>query len=369
MRFTRNAAFAATALTSALLLAACGGSSDGGDTTAPTDAPVSDCATGSIKTAGSSAQANAMSVWITDYQIACPDATIDYQPVGSGAGVEQFIAGQTSFAGTDSAVTDEDLVAANARCEVGAAINIPMVGGAIAIAYNVEGLDSLTLTPTVLAGIFANNITKWNDPAIAALNSGANLPDATIARFHRSDSSGTTDNFSAFLAATAPDVWTFDGGKDWIAPGGQGAKGSDQVAASVEQTPNSMGYVELSFILEAENAKGALIDNGAGPVAPTSQNASNAITLATQVGTGDDLALQLDYAVSSADAYPIVLVTYETACQAGLPADQNPALVSSFLAFAASDAGQGLLSAEGYVPISGDLLTKVRASVASLATS
>ena len=266
-------------------------------------------------------------------------------------------------------MSGEELTAANERCNAGPAINIPMVGGAIAINYNLEGVDQLVLTPAVLAGIFANTITKWNDPAITALNSGASLPDATIAQFHRSDSSGTTDNFTKFLAATAPEAWTFEPGKDWVAPGGQGAKGSDQVAASVEQTPNSIGYVELSFILESGNVKGALIDNGAGPVAPTSENASNAIALATQVGTGNDLALELDYSVAAADAYPIVLVTYETACQTGLAADQNPALVKSFLTFAASDAGQSQLTDEGYVPITGELLTKVRAAVDSLSAS
>ncbi len=368
MKLTRTAALAATALTGALVLAACGGSSDGGDTASPTAAPSGDCVDGDIKAAGSSAQANAVTVWINQYQTACPGATIDYQPVGSGAGVEQFIAAQTSFAGTDSAVTEEDLAAANDRCSGGPAINIPLVGGAIAINYNVEGLDTLILTPDVIAGIFASEITKWNDPAIAAINPGAALPDASIAQFHRSDSSGTTDNFTKFLAATAPDVWTYGTGKDWTAPGGQGAKGSDQVAASVEQTPNSIGYVELSYILEAENSRGALVDNGAGPVEPTSANASNALTLAQQVGTGDDLALKLDYNVAAADAYPIVLVTYEAVCQAGLAADQNPALVKSFLTYAASDAGQGLLTGEGYVPISGDLLNKVRAAIDAMAS-
>lgn len=370
MKATRRAALAATALTSALVLAACGGSSDGGDTANPTNtAGPNDCVDGSIKAAGSSAQANAMSVWINTYQIACPDATIDYQPVGSGAGIEQFVAAQTSFAGTDSAAADEDLTAADARCNAGPAINIPNVGGAIAVNYNVEGLDGLILTPDVLAGIFASTITKWNDPAITAINPGASLPDASIAQFHRSDSSGTTDNFTKYLAATSPGVWTFGTGKDWLAPGGQGAKGSDQVAASVEQTPNSIGYVELSYILEAQNSKGALIDNGAGPVEPTSANASNALTLATQVSSGNNLALKLDYTVAAPDAYPIVLVTYQLVCQTGLAADQNPALVKSFLASTVTDAGQALLTEEGYVPISGDLLTKVRAAVDAITVS
>lgn len=369
MTRTRIAAVAATAISGALLLAACGGSSSS-DSSSGGSSAAGDitCVDGTIKAAGSSAQANAITEWITEYQTACAGATIDYQPVGSGAGVEQFIAKQTSFAGTDSAVKEDDLTAANERCGGGPAINIPMVGGAIAVAFNLEGVDSLVLDPAALAGIFAGTITKWNDPAIAALNSGVTLPDATIAQFHRSDSSGTTDNFTKYLAATAPDVWTFEPGKDWVAPGGQGSKGSDQVIASVESTPNSIGYVELSYVLDAQNAKAAAIDNGAGPVDATSANAANTISGAEIVGQGNDLALKIDYTVSAAGSYPIVLVTYEAVCQTGLGADQNPALVKAFLQYAASDAAQAQLTDAGYVPIAGDLLTKVRTAVDALSS-
>lgn len=367
---------AATLLTGTLILAACGGSSGGGSSTSASDGsssgstPPGDitCVDGSLKVAGSSAQANAISDWIMAYQTACPGSTIDYQPVGSGAGVEQFIAGQISFAGTDSAITGDNLAAANDRCMGGPAINIPMVGGAIAIAYNLEGVDSLVLNPDTLAGIFSNTITKWNDPAITALNPGVSLPDATIAQFHRSDSSGTTDNFTKYLSATAPSVWTFEPGKDWVAPGGQGAKGSDQVTASVENTPNAIGYVELSFVLDAQVAKAAQIDNGGGPVEASSANAAATIAGAALSGQGNDLTLSIDYSVKAPGQYPIVLVTYEAVCEQGLPTEQNPGLVKAFLQYAASDAAQAGLAESGYVPITGDLLTKVQAAVAALSS-
>jgi len=370
---TRLAAIAAATFAGALALTACGGSSDSGsssDSNSGGSSAAGDitCVDGSIKAAGSSAQANAITQWITAYQTACEGATIDYQPVGSGAGVEQFIAAQTSFAGTDSAMKDEDLAAANERCGGGPAINLPMVGGAIAVTYNLEGVDNLVLNPDTLAGIFASTITKWNDPAIAALNPDATLPDATIAQFHRSDSSGTTDNFTKYLAATAPGAWTFEPGKEWVAPGGQGAKGSDQVMASVDTTPNSIGYLELSYVLYAQTALAASIDNGGGPVEASIENAANTISGAEIVGEGDNLALKIDYTVSTPGAYPIVLVTYEGVCQTGLAADQNPALVKAFLQYAASDAAQGELIEAGYVPITGDLLTKVRAAVDAMSS-
>jgi phosphate transport system substrate-binding protein len=242
-----------------------------------------------------------------------------------------------------------------------------MVGGAIAVAYNVEGVDSLVLTPEVLAGIFDSTITTWNDPKIAAVNPDANLPDATIAQFHRSDSSGTTDNFTNYLSKASGGAWTYEPGKDWVAPGGQGSKGSDQVIASVEQTANSIGYVELSYVLDATKAKAAAIDNGGGAVEATSDNAATTIAKAKITGTGNDLSLELDYTIKEAGAYPIVLVTYEITCETGLSSDENPALVKSFLTYAASSAGQDQLSGAGYVPITGDLLGKVQTAVAAIA--
>ncbi|MEZ5115999.1 MAG: phosphate ABC transporter substrate-binding protein PstS [Candidatus Nanopelagicales bacterium] len=364
MKLTRPVALAATLTAGVLVLAACSSGSDSGSTTSGA-AGSADCVSGSIKASGSSAQANAMTEWINGYQTQCPDATIEYQPNGSGAGVQDFINAQTSFAGSDSAIKDEDLTKATERCSAGPAINIPMVGGAIAVAYNLEGVDSLVMTPDVIAGIFANTITKWNDPAIADLNPGATLPDASIAQFHRSDSSGTTDNFTKYLAAAAPTAWTFEPGKDWLAPGGQGSKGSDGVTSSVKSTPNSIGYVELSYIQDA--GLGAVaVDNGGGAVEATSENAATTISAAEVTGTGNDLTLSLDYTIKEANAYPIVLLTYEITCEKGLPADQLD-LTKSFLKYAASD-GQSILTEIGYVPITGDLLTKVQASVDALSS-
>ncbi len=321
------------------------------------------CVDGRIQAAGSSAQANAITEWVNVYQTACPESTIDYQPVGSGAGVEAFLSEQVSFGGTDSAVTDEDMDAAIERCGGNPALNIPLVGGAIAVVYHLDGVDSLVLDPPTIAGIFASEITRWDDPAIIALNPDAQLPDAAIAQFHRSDSSGTTANFSDYLEATAPDAWDYDTGKEWTAPGGQGARGSDQVSASVAQTPNSIGYVELSYLIDAINTKPVAIDQGAGPVLPTAENASITLASSPAVNNDDDIVLAIDYTTTVPDAYPISIVTYEIVCAAGLAEDQNPALVAEYLAFAASDSGQELLGQIGYVPLSGELLTQVRDSV------
>lgn len=321
------------------------------------------CVDGRIQAAGSSAQANAITEWVNVYQTACPESTIDYQPVGSGAGVEAFLSAQVSFGGTDAAVEGEDLDAAFERCGQNPAINIPLVGGAIAVVYHLDDVDSLVLDPDTIARIFSSEITRWNDPAIVELNPDAALPDAAIAQFHRSDSSGTTANFSDYLEATAPEAWDYDTGKEWTAPGGQGARGSDQVSASVAQTPNSIGYVELSYLIDAINTKPVSIDQGAGPVTPTAENASITLSTSPSSGEGGNIVLDIDYTTTVPDAYPISIVTYEIVCTSGLAEGQNSDLVAEFLAFAASDSGQELLGQIGYVPLSGELLTDVRASV------
>lgn len=356
MKVTKST-FAATIVAATLALSACGsdGASDQGGNSG---------VSGALKASGSSAQKNAIQEWITAFQSTNQGVTVDYQANGSGAGIKDFINKQTSFAGSDSALKEDEVTAAAARCATGSAINIPMVGGAIALAYNIEGVDSLTITPSVAAGIFTSKITKWNDPAIAAINPGVSLPTASIAQFHRSDSSGTTDNFTKWLLAAAPADYTLAGGKDWVATGGQGAKGSDGVASSIKSTPNSIGYIELSFV-QTMSLKAAKVDNGGGAVAPSAESASKTISGATIKGTGNDLALSIDRTIKDGVSYPIVLVTYEITCEKGLSADELK-LVKAFLTYTASDEAQSKLALIGYVPITGELLTKVRAAVAAI---
>jgi phosphate transport system substrate-binding protein len=360
---TRVALPVALLVLSVSLLTACGSNTN--SATSPSANSNISCATGSIKASGSTAQKNAMGDWINAYQAACTGATINYSGTGSAAGITDFTNNQTAFAGSDSALKAAQAVTADARCATGKAIDIPMVAGAIALAYNVPGVSKLILDPATAAKIFANKITKWNDPALVALNPGVTLPSASIAQYHRSDGSGTTDNFSKWLAAAAGSDWTFGTGKTWTAPGGQGSKGSDGVASSVGSTPNSIGYMELSFAQNA-NLAFAEIDNGAGAVTLTSDSGGQALAVASITGSGNDLALKFDYATKTAGVYPIVLVTYEITCEKGLAADQL-ALVKSFLTYTSSAAAQANLAKSGYIPLPAGLLTKVETAVAALA--
>lgn len=317
------------------------------------------CATGSLRSSGSTAQGAVLAELITSYNAKCGADINDYGGGGSGQGITDFLSGQTDFGGSDSAMDAAELARAKAgRCEQSDAMNLPMVTGPIAVAYRLPGIDRLVLTPAALAGIFGGEITEWNDPAIAAANPGATLPQLAITTVHRAEDSGTTDNFTRYLAAAGP--WTYPGGKAWSAPGGTAAQGSDGVAKAVAETEGAIGYVEWGFARQQQLAM-AEIDNGAGPVALTAESAGRAIAAATVAGP--DLALQIDYATQQAGAYPIVLVTYELVCSGGNGAKAE--LLRSFLGYAATS-GQALFADLGAAPLPESIRTEVVAAVTAM---
>jgi len=239
-----------------------------------------------------------------------------------------------------------------------------MVIGPIAIAYNLDGVSKLVLDGPTAAKIFAGTIKTWNDPAIAKLNAGVTLPSAPISVFFRSDESGTTENFTKYLAAAGGGAWTGKPAKKWTGTGA-GKEKSAGVAEGVKSTKNSITYVEMSYAVD--NKLGvAQIDNGSGtPVELTADSAGKALAAAKIKGTGNDLAMSIDYTTKEAGAYPIILVTYEIACSKGLPAEKT-ALVKSFLSYFVSKDGQGALTALNYGPLPEEIRTKVDAAIQSI---
>ncbi|WP_405519119.1 phosphate ABC transporter substrate-binding protein PstS [Streptomyces canus] len=365
----RALAFGALAVSGALALTACGSddTSDGGGSSASSTANASsikcDDAKGQLLADGSSAQKNAIDAWVKQFTQAC-GVQINYKGSGSGAGITAFTNGQVAFAGSDSALKPEEVTASKKVCSGGQAIDLPMVGGPIAIGYNVPGVDKITLDAPTLAKIFNNKISKWNDPAIAKLNPDAKLPDLKIQAFHRSEDSGTTDNFTKYLIASAKSDWPYSGGKAWQAEGGQSASGSSGIAQQVKQTSGAIGYMELSYAKDGINP--VSIDTGASaPVEASVENATKAIADAKVVGTGSDLALQLNYATKAEGAYPITLVTYEIACDKGNKAD-TLAATKAFLRYIASEDGQKVLADNDYAPIPDDIIAKVRTTIEGL---
>jgi len=369
-RQSAAAGIAVAALLS-LSVAACGSDDNSDEPSTPASGSASaggasaiNCATGSISGGGSSAQKNAMDEWIKAYQDACSGTTVAYASSSSGTGRQAFIDKQVDFAGSDSAIKDAQKTAAAARCTGGEVVDIPMVVGPIAVVYNISGVSDLKLSPGTVAKIFSGAITKWNDPAIKADNGSASLPDTTIASVHRSDSSGTTDNFTKFLAGAGGSDWTFGNGSDWKATGGQGSKGSDGIASTVKSTPGAIGYVELSY---AENSglSTAQLKNAAGEfVKVSTDGASKGVSTAT-AAAGSDLVLTFDYKTAVPGAYPAYLVSYEIVCTKGLDAAKG-ALVKSFLTYTSSEAGQASISDLGYAPLPSSVASKVTTVVGSL---
>jgi phosphate transport system substrate-binding protein len=355
----------------ALTLSGCGSDNNAGTSTSSgasgTAASSADCGgKNSLTAEGSTAQQNAIAEFNKVWGQVCSGKTLSYNPTGSGAGVDQFLAKQVDFAGSDSALSAEQGPKAAERCAGNPAWNLPLVFGPVAMAFNVEGADKLVVNGDVLAKIFQGQITKWNDPAIVALNSGATLPDADIKPIYRSDSSGTTDNFQKYLAAAAPAGWTKGAGKEFQGGAGEGAQKSSGVVQAIQATPGSIGYVEKGFAQQA-GLKMAAIDSGGGPVDLTDETTQKAVDSAKFKAEGMDLVLDLNalYGTKEAGVYPLMLATYEIVCSKGYDPD-TAAAVKSFLTVAANQ-GQANLSAAGYVPLPDAFKERLLKSVDAIA--
>jgi phosphate transport system substrate-binding protein len=328
------------------------------------------CPAGKLSAEGSSAQNNAITEVIADYNAQCGDkATIEYNPTGSGAGIKSFYNGLVDFAGSDSALKTEEKDGvieadkAKERCANNPAWNLPMVVGPIAFAYNVDGLDKLVLNAEVLSGIFNGTIKTWNDPKIAELNPDAKLPGENITVFFRSDESGTTENTTKFLSKAGNGAWKDEPGKAWTGTG-EGKNKSSGVAEATANTKNSLTYIEWSYAKDQKLSM-AELDSGNGPVELTGDSVAKAVSEAKVKGSGSDLSLDLKYSGTEAGAYPALLVTYEIVCSKGLAADKT-AIVKDFLTYFSSPEAQSKLQDLGYAPLPSDLQSKVQTAVAAI---
>jgi phosphate transport system substrate-binding protein len=346
-----------------LLLGACGtddngptrsaSASDATDTSAPSG-PVT-CADGTITGAGSTFVQTLAQQWVKDYGAACPGATINYQGVGSGAGVQQFVSGTVDFAGSDAVLKPEE------EASAGEVLHIPWAAGGIAVLYHLSGVDDLKLSSDSLAGIFAGKITTWDDDAIAAENESANLPSKAIQVVHRSDGSGTTKVFTSYLTTVAPGVWKAGADKDVAWPTGQGAKGSDGVSAAVQQADGAIGYAELSFA-EANGVAVASIRNEAGAyVKPTARAVSAALR---EAEVPADLKIRVSYTPKDRAAYPISTTTWAivhtTVSDAG-----KAKLLKDFLLYAVGK-GQAAATELFYAPLPEEIAVRAQAAVYQL---
>ncbi|MCW2583890.1 MAG: phosphate transporter, periplasmic phosphate-binding protein [Klenkia sp.] len=351
---TRTWALSA-ALVSTLALSACGASNEGGGsgTAAGSDSASADLS-GELVGAGASSQQAAMQGWAAGFTSLAPDVTVDYDPVGSGGGREQFIDGGTAFAGSDAYLDDDELAAAQERCGGGEVFELPNYISPIAVVYNLDGVEDLNLSPTVLAGIFTGSITTWDAAEIAADNPDAELPPTAITSVHRGDDSGTTENFTDYLGQTAPDVWTDEADGEWPLSGGEAANGTSGVISAVEAGAGAIGYADAS---QAGDLGVADIGVGDAFVAPSAEAAAAVVENSENVeGRGEyDFAIEVNRQTEESGEYPIVLVSYHIGCIDYEDAAQGE-LVEAFMGYVISEDGQqAAADAAGSAPISDTL--------------
>lgn len=362
MKISRIAQLGAVAAIAALTLAGCA-SNEGGDTSSPTasDAPA---LSGTLNGSGATSQQVAVQSWTALFQTANPDVTVNYDPQGSGTGRESFQSGAVQFAGSDRAFKIEEIEAGpfDACVEGSDLVEIPAYVSPIAIAFNVEGVDSLDLDPDTIAGIFAGTITNWNDPAIAATNDGVTLPDLAITPVHRSDKSGTTANFTDYLAQAADTVWTYGSVEEWPIQGGEAAQGTSGVVNAIKGGNGTIGYADHS---QTADLSAVNVQVGSEWVEPSAEGAAIALD-ASAIEEGrapTDLAFAIDRTTEESGAYPVMLVSYLIGCVEYQDADAA-ALVKGFFTTAVSEEGQQSAAENaGSAPISPDLAAKSQAAI------
>ncbi len=318
--------------------------------------PASGGASASLSGAGATFPAPLYQRWFADYNKANPGTQISYQSVGSGAGVEQFLAGTVDFGATDAPLKAEERAKFKAKYNADP-IQVPMTGGSVVFAYNLDGVKDLKLSRAAYCGITAGKITKWSDPAIAKANPGAKFPDAGIQFVHRSDGSGTTFQFTNHLKAACPE-WTAGVNKSVAWPKGMtGAKGNEGVSAQIQQTPNSIGYIEYSYAKQTAISTAA-VENKSGKLIAPSPESGAAAFVGEKVPA--DLALLVADSANP-QAYPITGLTWLLLYPQPKDAAKGNALKSTIEW--ALTTGKATVTELGYVPIDDELVTKVKAEL------
>jgi phosphate transport system substrate-binding protein len=298
-----------------------------------------------INGAGATFPAPIYTKWFAEYNKLHPDIQINYQPVGSGAGIRQITARTVFFGASDAAMTQEQLLAAPGKI-----LHFPTVLGAVVPIYNVAGASELKFNGALLADIFLGKITKWNDPAIAKLNPGVTLPGADIVVAHRADGSGTTYIWCDYLAKVSPD-WKKRVGVNTTVqwPTGVAAQRNDGVAAIVSQTPGAIGYVELIYAIQNKISSGPVQNMNGKFVKATVESVTAAANAAAA-------QMPADYRVSITnapgdDVYPISSFTWLLLYQDPPGGDHPKAkAMVDFMKWALTD-GQKFAADLGYAPL------------------
>jgi phosphate transport system substrate-binding protein len=349
MNLKRRVLLAGVAAYVAVVAVACNG---GQSQQSPTQGGVT------LNGSGASFPAPLYQRWFSDFSGQNSSAKVSYQSTGSGAGVQQFIAGTVDFGASDVGMTAAEM--GKVPAERGAVL-LPMTGGGVVMGYNLPGVSQLKLSRQALAAIFLGKVKTWNDPLIAKENPGIKLSPLPITVIRRSDGSGTTAVFTAHLAAISPDWKAGPGvGKSVQWPVGTGAKGNEGVSALIRQTRGSIGYIEYSFS-RLNKISIAVLQNKAGKFVP--YNAQTASAALAKINLGPDLQGRAPDP-EGADSYPIVSFTWILAYKDY--ADDNKAKALRDVLTWSLTEGQTVADDLGYVPLPANVLTRAKTVVTQI---
>ena len=327
---------------------------------------------GNFSGAGASSQQAAVEAWIAGFQGTNPEAKIAYNPSGSGAGVQTFLTGATAWAGSDKALADDEVEQSKSVCTEGTAFDVPVYISPIAVVFNLKGVSDagkhINMDAATIAKIFDGKITKWNDPAIADQNKDLKLPDTAITVVHRSDKSGTTQNFVSYFKDVTPDNWTYDLSENWPNEVGQGAKGTSGVISTVKQADGTIGYADFSQVGDLGTVA---VKVGDKYNEISAEAGSKVIGDSKQDDTvkGDNrIVIKIDHATEAEGAYPIVLVSYDIVCPAYKDTKQAE-FAKAWLTYVTSDEGQkAAQDAAGTAPLPSSLKSEITKSIEAIKT-
>ncbi len=338
----RGAAAGTLALALAGSLVACGG-----DDTSGSGGSGAGGLSGTVAGGGSSAQETAQEAWRAGFGQANPDVKLSYDAVGSGTGRENFISGSYKYAGTDSALSSDELTAAAKTCG-GDPVQVPVFISPVDVTFNLPGIDSLNLDAETLGKMFSGEISSWDDPAIADQNPDADLPSTDISPVHRSDSSGTTDNFTDYLYQASNGSWSTEHSSDWPTTKGESAEGTSGVIGAIQSGEGTVGYADDSAVQGTELGVVSL-KVGSDYVAPSAEGASAGLAASELASDTPESVMQYSINRTTTDpsTYPLFLASYEIACQSY--DDQATAdIVKGFLSYMISEGGQKAAAANAF---------------------
>ena len=347
-------------------LAACGDNTAAPESTSATKDGVASL-TGEYAGAGASSQQTAVEAWIEGFRSQAPNATVAYNPSGSGAGVSTFLTGSTVWAGSDKALSAEEIEQSKSVCASGTAFDVPVYVSPIAVAFNLDGISTagkhVNMDAATIAKVFNGEIARWNDPAITEQNPGLDLPNLTITVVHRSDKSGTTLNFVSYLKDVAPSAWPHDLSENWPNEVGQGAKGTSGVVSTIKQANGTIGYADFSQVGDL----GTIAVKVGDDYTPISADAASKVIADSPVDTSVDgdnrIVIDINHKTAATGAYPIVLVSYDIVCPA-YKESNDATFAKAWLTYVTSAEGQkAAQDAAGTAPLPSNLTGKITASI------